>query len=327
MKNTTRVEYQAAPIAECEGIPVFLRFSNIDAELSRFPNETKAIALARKADWKTALEAVYDPDMVAYSADPVRTNFLDLLPLSKNTIALEIGVGFGQHTVEIASRVKRLDTFEVRLVNSLFTRIRCEQSGAANVTFTCGGDDCRLPFVDSSYDVVILNLVLEWCGSGNPEEPQLNSQRRLLSEIQRVLKPGGLLQISTKNRFAYRLLIGGRDEHAYAMRFGSSLPRWLFRLILRLRQLSPTPGYLHSYGGLKKLIASAGLSVVASYWTAPEMRCPEQYISMEARTIRTARRKLARQGNTRLTNLLMRATPSFLVRYFTPGLFFIAQKQ
>src|SRR5262245_28001640 len=169
-----------------------------------------AIELARTVGWRTALEKVYDPTLVAYSADAIRSSFLDLLPLSKEMTALEIGVGLGQHTAEIASRVKRLDTLEIRLVNAIFTKIRREQTGITNVTFTCGGDDCRLPFPDNSYDGVILNLVLEWCASANPKEPRAAGQRRLLSEVHRVLKPNGFLQVSTKNRFAYRLLIGGR---------------------------------------------------------------------------------------------------------------------
>jgi SAM-dependent methyltransferase len=318
---------KAERVAEHEGIPVFLRFSNIEAELSGYANERKAIELARKEGWKRALELVYGPDMVAYSADPMRSKFLDLIPLSKNSTALEIGIGFGQHTAELASRVKQLDTLEVRLVNAIFTKIRCEQSGITNATFTCGGDDCRLPFPDASYDVVVLNLVLEWCAGGNSEEPALVGQRRLLSEIHRVLKPNGFLQLSTKNRFAYRLLIGGHDEHTYDMPFGSALPRWLLRLFLQFQGKDRPPGYLHSYGALKRLIRSAGLLPVRSYWAVPEMRFAEYFIPTDAKTIRSARRSLTRQSNTWATDILMRATPASMVRYFTPGLFLIAQKK
>jgi SAM-dependent methyltransferase len=269
---------------------------------------------------------VFGPDVIAYSTDPARSKFLDLLPLSKSTLALEIGIGLGQHTVEFASRVKQLDTLEIRLVNAIFTKVRCEQEGVTNVTFTCGGDDCRLPFPDVSYDVVVLNLVLEWCGMCNPAEAAPASQRRLLSEIRRVLKPNGLLQLSTKNRFAYRLLIGGRDEHIYEMPFGSALPRWLLQLILRLRGKPPPPGYLYSYSALKKLIRSAGLSPIQSYWAVPEMRFPERFIPIDVASIRVARKTLGRQCSSRATNILMRATPAAMVRYVTPGLFFVAQK-
>ncbi|HUX73205.1 MAG TPA: methyltransferase domain-containing protein [Steroidobacteraceae bacterium] len=185
---------------------------------------------------------------------------------------------------------------------------------------------CRLPFADASYDVVLLNLVLEWCAGGNPEEPAIAGQPRLLSEIYRVLKPNGTLQLCTKNRFAYRLLVGGGDEHAHGLRFGNALPRWLLRLIVRLRGKPAPAGHLHSYGALDRLIRGAGLSPVQSYWAVPEMRFPEQFIPTDVKAIRLARHQLIRQGNSRLTNLLMRLTPAWMVRYVTPGLFFIARK-
>jgi SAM-dependent methyltransferase len=295
----------------------------VAAELNRPSQVVSAIELAKKIGWRGALEAVYAPDQLAYMTDPKRLKFLDLLPLSKHdTVALEIGCGLGQHTTEIANRVKRLDVLEVRLGNVLFTKLRCEQNAQKNVKFACGGDDCRIPYPDNSYNVVILNLVLEWCASGSAELSPQEGQQRLLSEIYRVLKPGGVVQINTKNRFSYRLIAGGRDEHCHNMRFGSALPRGL------LRRLLPTtaPGHLHSYGGLRRLLLSAGLSPVSSYWALPEMRFAEHFIETDVSSIRTARRYLSQQGETRLSNLLLKMTPAWLVRYVTPGLFFIARK-
>ena len=312
--------------ADDGGIQVSLRFSDIGRERSEYPKEMRAIELAKSHGWRHALERLYEPGMVDYSADPLRLKFLDLLPLSKDLTALEIGLGFGQHAPEIARRVKWLDTLEVRWVNCMFTKIRCEQEGITNVGFKCGGDDCLLPFPDASYDIVFLNLVLEWCASNIPNESRVAGQRRLLLEIHRVLKPGGLLQINTKNRFAYRLLIGGGDEHVYDMRFGSALPRWLLRLVLRLKGKPTPPGYLHSYNALSRLLQEAGLRPVQSFWAVPEMRFPSAFVPIDAASIRAARRHLARQGDSRRTDILMRLTPASFVRYFMPGFFFVAKK-
>src|SRR6202795_99726 len=97
-----------------EGIPVLLQSQNIDLELAKYPDEKKAVELAKTLGWRKALESVYGQGMVAYSTDPRRSRFLDLLPLTRDMVVLEIGVGFGQHTAAIASRVKRLDTLELR---------------------------------------------------------------------------------------------------------------------------------------------------------------------------------------------------------------------
>ena len=211
------------------------------------------------------------------------------------------------------------------MLNLLFTRVRCEQQSQLNVNFACGGHDCTLPYPNDSYDVVILNLVLEWCATATGAVLELSAedgQRLMLSEIRRVLKPGGVLQLNTKNRFSYRLMLGGRDEHCHDMRFGSALPRWLLRRLLS----KPPLGHLHSYGALQRLVQSAGLSPFATYWAVPEMRFPEHFVETDAASIRAARPSLFKQSNTRATNLLMKVTPARLVRYFTPGLFLIARK-
>lgn len=314
------------PKSSYEGIPVSLRFSDIDTELASYPTEKQAVDLAKIKGWKEALDTIYGQGMVSYSSDEVRTKFLELLPLNKGSTALEIGIGFGQHTAAIATSVKHLDTLEVRLLNAAFTKMRCQQLGISNVSFFCGGDDCTLPFSDNSYDVVILNLVLEWCGNNNISLPARKSQLRLLSEINRVLKPSGYLQISTKNRYAYRLLLGGRDEHCHQIRFGSALPRWLLRVLLTLFKKGPPPGYLQSYLSLKRLLKTVGFTAIRSFWAVPEMRFAEHFIPSDPISIRAARPNLPRQGETRATELLMRATPAFAVRHFAPGLFFIAQK-
>ena len=308
------------------GIPVLLKFSNIGREHFDYPKEIEAIELAKTKGWREALEILYDAEMVRYSTDTPRLKFLDLLPLSKESNVLEIGIGFGQHTLEIAKRVKQLDTLEIRWVNSMFTKIRCEQEGVTNVSFKCGGDDCRVPFSDSSYDIVVLNLVLEWCAGALPSESRQAGQQRLLAEIHRVLKPGGIVQVNTKNRFAYRLLLGGRDEHVFEMRFGSALPRWLLKLILRAKGKAQPPGYLHSYNALERLLRKAGLDTVQSYWAAPEMRFPISFIPVDAASVREARKQLSRQGHSRSTNLLTRLTPASFVRHVMPGFFFIARK-
>jgi SAM-dependent methyltransferase len=309
-----------------DGIPVHLRFSDAERELANYPEGCRAIELAKSKGWRHALEAECDAAMVAYSADPKRWKFLEAVPFLKTMTVLEIGIGHGQHTAEIASKVAHLDTLEVRLVNAMFAKIRCEQERVENVTFTCGGDDCRLPFPDGRYDAVLLNLVFEWCASEVSDEPAEVAQRRLLSEVYRVLKSGGIVQLNTKNRFSYRLLTGGPDEHTDEMRFGSALPRWLLRMILRVRRKPRPSGYLYSWRALKRLLHGTGFREIVSYWGVPEMRFPEHIIRADTQSVRTARKSISRQGESRRTDFLMRLTPASLVKFFAPGLFFVARK-
>jgi SAM-dependent methyltransferase len=309
-----------------DGIPVFLRFSEVQRELDNYPRERQAVELARAKGWRHALEAAWDAGMLAYAGERKRLQFLEVVPLSKEMFALEIGTGLGQHTAEIASRVAHLDSLETRLVNALFAKARCEEEHVNNVTFTCGGDDCRLPFPDRRFDVVLFNLVFEWCAGDSKEESHETAQRRMLAEIHRVLKPAGFIQLNTKNRYAFRLLTGAADEHSFHMPFGSALPRWLLRFLLFVQGKPRPPGYLYSWRALRRLLLDVGFANVVSYWAIPEMRFPEHFVLTDAPAVRAARRRISQLGEMRRTNLLMQITPAGLVKHFTPGLFFIGRK-
>jgi SAM-dependent methyltransferase len=309
-----------------DDIPIWLRFSDAERELANYPTEVRAVELAKTCGWRHALQTQWDAETVAYAADERRLKFLEVVPLSKYMRALEIGVSLGQHTAHIASRVAHLDAFDIRLANVMFAKVRCEQEGVRNVSFACGGDDCRLPFPDGRFDVVFFNLVLEWCAGDAKEESHEVAQRRMLAEIYRVLKPGGVVQLNTKNRFAFRLLTGGPDEHNFQLPFGSALPRWLLSVILRARGAPRAPGRLYSWRGLRRLLLDAGFTNLLSYWTVPEMRFPEHLVPCDSQTVRVARQRIERQGETRRTNLLMRLTPPGLVKHFAPGLFFLARR-
>ncbi len=310
---------------EYDRIPITLKYSSLENELVAHPDVKQALELAPQHGWLSALEQTYGKDSypVRYAVASERCEFFSLLPLKpESTVALEIGTGVGQHTIPLAGLVKQLDVIEVRLLNTLFTRLRCEQEGVHNVRFFCGGDDCKLPFPDQSYDLVILNLVLEWCAADNREAPGLEGQSRLLSEIRRVLKPGGLLQLNTKNRYALSYLLGGPDEHSHNLRFGSALPRSLQRWLLRSRG-QVAGGLLHSYNGLRKLLENHGLKVIKTYEAYPEMRFPKNFVD-SSRPESLPRD--ARLGPSRKTHALMKLIPRRWRKHFTPGLFFVAER-
>jgi SAM-dependent methyltransferase len=305
-----------------DGIPVLLRHADLSAELARDPKLEMIIRRAKDVGWKQALEGSDEQENLRYVLDTKRSDFLKLLPLDRSMKALEIGCSIGIHTPAIASKVSGLDAMDLRLLNVVFAKLKCEQEGIRNVNFFCGGDDCTLPFESDAYDAVILNLVLEWCGGHGPHS-QLLGQKTLLREIARVLKPGGYAQINTKNRYSYRLLTGGRDEHTENMRFGQALPRWLLKL---LRGGKPEPaGLLHSYGALRRLLRECGLQTVDTYWTIPEMRFPTEFVRLDAKEVRAAKKRLSRISENRRTEFFMRQTPAPFVKHFTPGLFFIAR--
>lgn len=309
------------------GIPQFRR---LDSD-SHDPGDhlQRLNALARTEGWEEALRTVFrdQPTMLRYVTRPDRASLLNLLPIDKQTDVLEIGPGFGQFTPLLAQRARSVCALEVVPDQAEFAAERCRQQGLQNVRIAVGGDDCRLPYADQSFGLVVLNLVLEWCAIRCTDEPMDVSQRRLLSEIARVLGPGGSLYIATKNRYALKYLIGRRDEHAHGMRFGSALPRPLMNWALKRLGHTRPSGMLHSHAGLDALLQQAGFSHTRSFWAAPEMRYPTHYVATDAESVRHARRQPGFvQGEGRSDRWLMRWIPAPWVKYVTPGLAFLAKK-
>jgi SAM-dependent methyltransferase len=282
-------------------------------------NEGKAelTAIAREIGWRAAIARQFGN--AEYLTDERRATFLDLLPIDGAQV-LEIGPGFGQFTDRIARRAEEVSALEIDPVQAEFIQEKLRQEGISNATVTIGGGDCRLPYRDASFDLVILNLVLEWCASASAE-PHEEVQRRLLREIRRVLRPGGKFYVATKNRFALRYLVGKPDEHYHNMRFGSALPR---RLADRLHGRR-SRGRLYSWRGLKGMLGECGFHVEQSWWAAPEMRFPESMVPVDTSSVRQARRRGIPQGENRAERLLTALVPAPLVKHVAPGLSFLAR--
>ena len=75
------------------------------------------------------------------------------------------------------------------------------------------GDIVQLPFVDSSFDLVTANMVVE----------HLSDPAAQFDEVSRILKPGGLFLFHTPNARGYFSLIRGLMPNAFASRLASML--------------------------------------------------------------------------------------------------------
>lgn len=308
------------------GVPFFL--NDYVPEPDKIKDQLEQVnELAREKHWKEAVKDVYgDWD---YIFPDGRDEWLKLLEIDSDDDVLEIGPGMGQFSPLISKRCKTLHGLEVVPEQAEFATERCRQEGCTNMQFASGGDDCLLPYKDNSFDWVVLNLVFEWCAMRNDQGTDFASgQRTMLSEMNRVLKPGGKLYLLTKNRYALRLMTGKHDEHCYGMKFGNSLPRPIMNFLLRRKGKSHPRGMLHSHNALKGMFKDAGFESVESFWATPEMRFPTDCVPNNPAAIRAARKRPGFvQGEFKSTRMMMRWIPAGLVKHFTPGLQMIAQKR
>ncbi len=117
---------------------------------------------------------------------------IDLLRVSPDHQVLEIGFGGGSALVQLA---KRLTSGSVTGVDSsadmvLQAERKFRRDIAAGRVQVQAGDVSQLPFADSSFDrVFTINTIYFW-----PDALQG------LSEIRRVLKPGGIAAVSLRSK-------------------------------------------------------------------------------------------------------------------------------
>lgn len=104
---------------------------------------------------------------------------------------IDLGSGTGYFTRALAGRYPQAQGLAVDIAEGMLRHAR-EHGGAAHFI---GGDAERLPLRDGACDVLFSSLALQWCAD----------LPAVLSEAQRVLRPGGVLAFSS-------LCVGTLDE-------------------------------------------------------------------------------------------------------------------
>lgn len=150
--------------------------------------------------------------------------------LSKSKV-LDIGTGSGHIAHELAKRAKKV--VSVDLVDE-----RKEKSG---YEFHVVKDE-SLPFDDETFDVVVTNHVVE----------HTPNQKKHLTEVYRVLKPGGVIYLATPNKLWLT------DPH-YKLPFISWMPRPVSSQYLNIMQRAKWDIYPLSHFGIKGYFPEANV--------------------------------------------------------------------
>ncbi len=115
---------------------------------------------------------------------------LDRLPLDGSCLVLDLGCGAGRHSHGISLLTpSTVIAFDIDPNNVVDTQQSLAPLATADQIMRCNGvagSGTALPFADNTLDVVICSEVLE----------HVHDYQAVLSEIVRVLKPGGDLVIS-----------------------------------------------------------------------------------------------------------------------------------
>ena len=250
-----RIEYQIK-----EGIPDLRK--DRSSYYCEFPkNEIEQFLADAKKDLEGTVRSYLKnkqlpPKLGEYIMGSGRAGWKYLLPISANSRILDLGCGWGTLAYGLAHskcEVVALDSTLERM-RLLFTR--SVQDGLKNLRTVCAGDGKHLPFSDDTFDIVIVNGVLEWIPSGLPGDPG-KLQREFLKEIRRVLTPSGALLLGIENRYAWKTWFRNPDGHT-GLRFVPWLPRFLANMYSKIKGHGQYRNWLYGEKQYKRLLSHEG---------------------------------------------------------------------
>jgi SAM-dependent methyltransferase len=159
---------------------------------------------------------------------------------SRDGALLEVGCGTGALLVAAAGHFAGLVGVDIAFRWLVVARKRLAEAGL-DLPLICACAEA-LPFPDGAFDRVAADSVLEHVGD----------QRRVLAECYRVLRPGGLLCVSTPNRWSL-----GPDPQVGIWAGGLLPQRWVAAYVRRIGGIPPRRRLL-SVRSLSRLIREAG---------------------------------------------------------------------
>ena len=171
--------------------------------------------------------------LFAYAADLNRASWTSVLPIPTSSTVLDIGSGFGTITHALALTYARVVSVEPVPERITFTKLRLRQEALDNVQLV-QTTASHLPFSPKTFDLIVLNGILEWVAEWNLAGKPRDVQLAFLRQVRELLTEDGLLVVGIENRFSYGSFVGARDHSG--LRFTSFLPRSLASAYLKLQR-------------------------------------------------------------------------------------------
>lgn len=253
-----------------EGIPFFSE----DRYWGKAPKEDLegAIKVIEKEGWEE-FKARYR-NKFDQTFEENRADWRFVVPISKDFSVLEAGAGMGRISIPLARVARRVVAFDQSYLRMKFLKLRAEKEGLKNIEM-CVGDIFDVSFPEESFDLIVMNGLLEWVGVTNRFQNPREAQVESLRIAKKLLKKGGYLYIGIENRLALSYLRGRDHSGLY---FTSYMPRPISNIYMKLRRRKRYDTYTYTKRGYEKLLKEAGFSHTEFYLPYPGYNLPRMMI-------------------------------------------------
>ncbi len=268
------------------GMPVFSHDSGFYwGELDREtvaglldPKRSVAFYIRQELPRKDKALAAY---LEQYVFDNKRAGWKYWLPLERSGRILDFGCGWGALSLSLAPHCAELWVADAVPERAAITLKRAAEYGYRHLRACATSGWPRLPFADATFDLVVLNGVLEWIPSSIKGDPR-EIQHRFLREVSRVLQPSGQLALGIDNRFGVGYFMGKREEHT-KLKYISLLPRSLARVYHRLMKKEEYRSFTYGRAALARMLKTSGLSELRYLCTYPDYREFDRVLDLDDR--------------------------------------------
>lgn len=198
---------------------------------------------------------------------------------------LDLGCGLGGISIAFKEKCAQVVSLEFNTEIICRFKKRLLEKSIKGV-FPVQADAPELPFRDDSFDIVLINGVLEWVGWAKSKDP-LFLQQQALGEAYRVLKKNGRLYLAIENRFYPVNFL--RDPHIHT----PFIVLFPYRILGKITYLISRKYYLapvYSYWGLRKMLKKAGFRKISMHTALLHYQYPAVTLSLDKKCPRFLKR-------------------------------------
>ena len=272
------------------------------------------------------------PDLYYYILDEKRViPFITLLDLKNNCNAIDIGSGYGTVSLFLSKYFTKVYAVEPVKERAEFIQLISNERKRTNIEVIQASMH-QLPFTDNTFDLIVLNGVLEWAGLELIHTNPRTVQSFLLINLLKLLKPTGTLLIAIENRISYRYFLGELDHSG--LKYTSLLPRPLANLAFhffkkrRKHLIYESNGYrtyTYSYWGYKQLLRRSGFAEVMIFGCYPSYYDPEVLFPFSSDFIHLISIPNNKNLSTKIFTSVMKI--QLLKKCFTPAFVIVAKRE